>query len=164
MTKNIKFKWCCSVTEWWLTLQPHGLQHARLPCPSLSPRVCSHSCPLSRWYYLTISFPAAPFFFCLQSFPASVFSTRSALHIRWPKYRYQYQLQYQSFQWKFKVDFLLDWLVWSPCSPKDSQESSQFRSIRFFWPSAFFMFQWRLQNNSWTKGGKSMFFNRKIKI
>ena len=53
------------------SLQPHGLQHARFPCPSLSPRVCSDSCPLSQWCYLTISFSAAPFFFCLQSFPAS---------------------------------------------------------------------------------------------
>ena len=34
------------------------------------------------------------------------------------------QLQHQSFQWMFRVDFLLDWLVWSPCSPRDSQESS----------------------------------------
>ena len=34
------------------------------------------------------------------------------------------QLQHQSFQWIFKVDFLYDWLVWSPCSPRDSQESS----------------------------------------
>ena len=45
--------------------------HARLPCPSLSPKVCSGSCPLSRWCYLTISSSATSFFFCLQSFPAS---------------------------------------------------------------------------------------------
>ena len=37
----------CLVTKLYLTLPPHGLQHARLPCPSLSPRVCSNSCPLS---------------------------------------------------------------------------------------------------------------------
>ena len=36
------------------SLQPHGLQHARLPCPSLSPGVCSASCPLSQWCYLII--------------------------------------------------------------------------------------------------------------
>ena len=53
------------------SLQPHGLQHARLPCPSLSPGVCSNSCPLSQWCYLSISSSAAPFSFCLQSFPAS---------------------------------------------------------------------------------------------
>ena len=63
------------------------LQHARLPCPPLSPRVCSSSCPLSRWCYLTISSSAAPFSFCLQSFPASgCFPNESVLHIRWPKY------------------------------------------------------------------------------
>ena len=42
------------------------------------------------------------------------------------------QLQHQSFQWIFRVDFLYDWLVWSPCCPRDSQESSpapQFESI-----------------------------------
>ena len=53
------------------SLQPHGLQHPRLPCPSLSPRVCSNSCALTQLYYLTISFSVTPFFFCLQSFPAS---------------------------------------------------------------------------------------------
>ena len=53
------------------SLQPHRLQHSRLPCPSLSPGVCSHSCPSSQWCYLTISSSAAPFSFCYQSFPAS---------------------------------------------------------------------------------------------
>ena len=52
------------------SLQPHGLQHASLPCPSLSPAVCSNFCPLGRWCYLTISSSATPFF-CLQFFPAS---------------------------------------------------------------------------------------------
>ena len=51
-------------------LRPHQLQHARLLCLSLSPRICSNSCPLNWWCYLTISSPVAPFFFCLQSFPA----------------------------------------------------------------------------------------------
>ena len=52
-------------------LRPHGVQHVRLPCPSLPPRVCSYSCPLSWWCYLTISSSAALFSFCLQYFPAS---------------------------------------------------------------------------------------------
>ena len=51
------------------SLQPHGLQHTRLPCPSLSPGVCSSSCPLSCWCYLTISSSVVPFSFYLQSFP-----------------------------------------------------------------------------------------------
>ena len=53
------------------SLRPHGLQHARLPCPSLSPRVCSNSCPLSRRCYPAMSFSIAPFSSCPQSFPAS---------------------------------------------------------------------------------------------
>ena len=50
---------------------PQGLQHARLPCPSLSPRVCSHLCPLSWWCYLTISFSAASFSFLCSFFPST---------------------------------------------------------------------------------------------
>ena len=53
------------------SLRPHELQHASLPCPTISPGVCSNSCPLSRWCYLTISSSATPFSFCLQSSPAS---------------------------------------------------------------------------------------------
>ena len=51
------------------SLQPHGLQHARLPCPSLFPRACSNLCPLSWWCYPTIS--SSGFYFCLQPFSAS---------------------------------------------------------------------------------------------
>ena len=52
-------------------LWPHGLQHARLPCPSPSPGACSNSCPLSQWCHPTISSSAARLSSCLQSFPAS---------------------------------------------------------------------------------------------
>ena len=61
---------CCSVSKLCLTLQPHELQHARLPCPSLSPKVCSNSCPLTWWCHPTIS-SSVTLFFCLRSFPAS---------------------------------------------------------------------------------------------
>ena len=53
------------------SLQPHGLQHARPPCPSSTPRVYSNSCPLSQWCHQTISFSVVPFSSHLQSFPAS---------------------------------------------------------------------------------------------
>ena len=53
------------------SLQRHGLQHARLPCPSPTPRVCSNSCPKSSWCHPTISSSDVPFSSCLQSFPAS---------------------------------------------------------------------------------------------
>ena len=53
------------------SLQLHGLQHTRLPCPSLSPGACSDSCPLSQWCHPTISSSVVPFSSCPQSFPAS---------------------------------------------------------------------------------------------
>ena len=53
------------------SLRPHGLQHARLACPSPTPRACSNSCPLSQWCHPTISSSVIPFSSCLQSFPAS---------------------------------------------------------------------------------------------
>ena len=53
------------------SLPPCGLQHTRIPCPSICPRICSKSCPLSQWCHPTISFSFIPFFCCLQSFPAS---------------------------------------------------------------------------------------------
>ena len=71
-----KDKCCCgctvqfsSVTQSCLTL--HGLQHARLPCPSPMPRACSNSCALIQWCHPTISSSVVPFSSCLQSFPAS---------------------------------------------------------------------------------------------
>ena len=59
----------CSVV--WDSLRPLGLQHARLPCPTPTPGVCSNSCPSRKWYHPTISFSVVPFSSCLQSFPAS---------------------------------------------------------------------------------------------
>ena len=53
------------------SLQPHGLQHVRPPCPSSVPRIDSNSCPLSQWCHPTISSSVVPFSSCPQSFPAS---------------------------------------------------------------------------------------------
>ena len=53
------------------SLQPHGLQHTRLPCPSPSPRVSSNSCPLSQWGHSTTSSSVICFSSCFQSFPTS---------------------------------------------------------------------------------------------
>ena len=58
-------------TQLRLTPRPCELQHTRLPCPSLSPEVCSNSSPLSRWGHPTISSSVALFSSCPQSFPAS---------------------------------------------------------------------------------------------
>ena len=53
------------------SLWPHGLLHTRLPCPSLSPSVCSNLWPMNQWCHSTISSSVTPFSSCLQSLPAS---------------------------------------------------------------------------------------------
>ena len=63
------------------SLQPHGLQHSKPPCPSPTPRVYSNSCPSSRWCHPTISFSVVPFSSHLQSFPASESFQMSQLFI-----------------------------------------------------------------------------------
>ena len=65
--KNLQFS--CLVTS--SSLQPHGPQHVRLPCPSPAHGDCSHSCPLSRWCHPNISSSVTSFSSCLQPFPAS---------------------------------------------------------------------------------------------
>ena len=113
------------------SLLPHELQHARPPCPSPIPRVYPNSCSLSWWWHSTISSSVVPFSSCPQSFPASwSFKWVSSLHQ--VANVLEFQLQHQSFQWTPRTDFLQDGLVGSPCSPRDSQESSptpQFKGI-----------------------------------
>ena len=84
---------------------PHGLQHARLPCPSPTPEACSNSCPLSWWCHPIISSSVVPFSSCLQSSSASgslpgVSSSHQVAKVL------DLQLQHQSFQWIFRTDLL----------------------------------------------------------
>ena len=109
---------------------PHGLQHARLPCPLPTPRSCSNSCPLSWWCHPTIS---------SLSLPSPAFNlTQLQGLFQWVSSLHQVakvlklHLQHQFFQWIFRIDFLYYWLIWSLCCPKDSQESSpapEFESV-----------------------------------
>ena len=83
------------------------------------------------WCYLTISSSADLFSFCLQCFLSSK-SFQWVCSLHQVTKILETELQHQSFQWIFRIDFLWDWLVWSPCSLRDSQESSptpQFKSI-----------------------------------
>ena len=95
----------CSISRSVMSdsLRSHWLQHTRLPCPSLSSRVCSNSCPLSQWYLLTISSSVTCFSPYLQSFPGSFpmsqFFTSGGLSIG-------ASASPQSFQWIFRTDFL----------------------------------------------------------
>ena len=100
-----------SVAQSCPTLQPHGPQHTRLPCPSPTPGVYSNPCPLSWWCHPTISFSVVPFSSCLQSFPASrVFSNESVLHIRWPKYwSCSFSISLSN-EYSGLISFRMDWL------------------------------------------------------
>ena len=118
----------CSVVS--NSLRPPGLQHARLPCQSPTPRAYSNSCPPCWWWHPTISSSVIPFSSRLQYFPALGSFPMSRFFASGGPYGFQ--LQHQSFQWIFRTDFLQDGLVGSPCSPRNSQESSptpQFKSI-----------------------------------
>ena len=93
-----------SVTQSCLTRRPHGLQHARLPCPSPTPGAYSNSCPSSRWCHPTIS-SCRPLLLLPSIFPSiSVFFNESVLCIRWPKY------------WSFSFNIILPMNTqdWSP--------------------------------------------------
>ena len=69
------------------SLWPHGLQHARTPCPSPTPQACSDSCPLSRWCPSNHLILCRPLLLLPSIFPSiRVFSNDSALNIKWPKY------------------------------------------------------------------------------
>ena len=121
-----------SMTSYWVlfscsdvsdSLQPHEQQHARLPCPHHLPEF-AHT--YVHWVGDAIQpshppFPPSPPAFnlsqhqCLFQWVSSLHQVAKVLEL---------QLQHQSFQWIFTIDFLYDWLVWSPCCPRDSQESS----------------------------------------
>ena len=103
------------------SLRPHESQHARPPCPSPTPGVHSDSRPSSQWYHPAISssvIPLPPVFSLSrrQGFSQWVSSSHQVATVL--------ELQHQSFQWILRPDFLYSWLVGSPCSPRDSQESS----------------------------------------
>ena len=89
---------------------PHGLQHARLLCPSPTPRVYSNSCPLSWWCHPTMSSSVVPFSSCLRSFPASGSVPVSQFFTSVAKVL-EFQLQHHSFQWTpGLISFRMDWL------------------------------------------------------
>ena len=114
------------------SLQPHGLQHARPPCPSPTPGVYSNS------HVHWVSDAIQPIHPLSSPFPAAFNLSQHQHLFQWVSSSHQvvkvleFQLQHQSFQWIVRTDFLYDGVVGSPCSPRDSQESSptpQFKSI-----------------------------------
>ena len=92
------------------SLSPHALQHTRLPCPSLSPGVCSDSCPLSRQCHPSISFSVSPLLLLPSTFPSiRVFSNELVLRIRWPKYwSFSFSIS-PSNEYSRLISFRMDW-------------------------------------------------------
>ena len=102
---GISVSCCCSSLFSCCYFWPRGLQHASLPCPSLSPGVCSDSCQLSRWCCLAISSSATLFSFSFNlSQHQDLFQWVGSSH-QGTKVL-ELQLQEQSFQWMFRVYFL----------------------------------------------------------
>ena len=120
-----------SVAQMCPTLRPHEPQHARPPCPLPTPGVHPNPCPLSWWCHPTLSSSVVPFSYSPQSFPASGSFQKSQL----------FASGGQSIEVSASASVLpmntrdwspLGWTGWSPCSPRDSQESSptpQFKRI-----------------------------------
>ena len=125
------------------SLRPHRLQHTMVPCPSLTPRAYSNSCPSCRWCHSTISSSVVPFSSCLQFFPSiRVFSNESVLPIRWSKYwSFSFSISLSS-EYSGLISFRMDWmelLAVQGTLKSLLQHHSSKASI--LWHSAFFMVQ-----------------------
>ena len=105
-------------------LQPHELQHARPPCPSPTPGVHSNSCPSSWWCPSNHLILCCPLFLLPPISPSiRVFSNESTLRMRWRNTGVSALALF--LPRTPRADLLQNGLVGSPCSPRDSQESSQ---------------------------------------
>ena len=127
--RSVQFS--CSVVSG--SLRPHGLEHARPPCPSPAPGVYSNSCPSSRWCHPAISSSAIPFSSCPQSFPASGSFPMSQL-FPWGGQSIGVSASASVLSMNTQDWSPLGWTGWISLQSKglDSQESSptpQFKSI-----------------------------------
>ena len=122
-------------------LQPHGLQHTRLPCHSLSARICSNSCSLSRWCHPTTSYLCCLLLLLPLIFPSiRVFSNEAVLRIRWLKYwSFSFSISPSS-ERSGLISFRMDWLnllaVQGTLKSLLQQHSSKASILQY---SAFFM-------------------------
>ena len=122
------------------SLGPDELQQDRPPCPSRTPGVYPNPCPSSQWCHPTISFSVVPFSSCPQSFPSiRVFSNKSALRIRWPKYwSFSFNIS-PSNEHPGLISFRMDWFnllaVQGPLKSLLQHHSSK---ASILWHSAFF--------------------------
>ena len=120
------------------SLRPHGLQHARPPCPSPTARVYPNSCPSSQWCHPTISSSVVPFSSCLQSFPASGSSQVSQLFTSSGQTALASVLPMNTQEWSFRMDWLGLLGVQGTLKSLLHHHSSKPSIV---WHSAFFMIQ-----------------------
>ena len=111
------------------SLQPHGLQHYRLPSPSPSPGACLNSCPLSWWCHPAISSPVIPFSSCPQSFPAPGSFSMSQFFASGGQSTGTSALS-SLFPMNIHDWFPLGWTGLISCSPRNLQESSPTRQLK----------------------------------
>ena len=126
MKKEVQFRHSVMSGSLW----SHGLQQARLHCPSPTPVACSNSSPSSWWCHPTVSSSVIPFS-CLQSFPASG-SFKTSQFFTIGDQIIGALAPASVLPMNTKDWFPLGWTGWTPCSPRDSQESSptpQFKNI-----------------------------------
>ena len=120
----------------------HGLQHARFPCPSTTPRASSNSCPSSWWCHPTISSSVVPFSPCLQSFPASGYFLMSQFFASVGQSTGA-SASTSVLPMNIQDWFPLGWTGWISFRPSDSQESSPTSQSKasILWHPAFLMVQ-----------------------
>ena len=141
--------WICKLVQFSCSvisnsLQPHGLQHARPPCPSPIPGVYANSCPWSQWCHPTISSIVAPS-------PSAFNHSQHQGLFKWVKSSHQVakvlEFQHQSFQWTPRTDLLQNGLVESILV--ESSPTPHFKSINSLALSLIYAKK-RFLSNSWT--------------
>ena len=124
------------------SLQSLGLQHARLPCPWLSPGVCSNSCPLSQWCHRTHLILCHPLLFPPSIFPSiKVFPKESVLCIRWPKYWSSSFSISPSNEYSGLISFRINWFALAVQGTLKSLLQHHSSKASILWCSAFFRIQ-----------------------
>ena len=154
------------------SLRPHGLQHARLSCPSPTPGAYSNLCPLSQWCHPTISILNCLLLFLPSIFPRIMVSSNElVLRIRWPKYwSFSFSIR-TSNEYSGLISFRMDWLDLHAVQ-ETLKSLPQYHNSKasILWCSAFFVVQLShpymttgkmIALTRWTFVGKvmSLFFN-----
>ena len=123
------------------SLWPHGLQHARLPCPSPTPRACSNLCPSNQWCHPTSSSSVVPFSSCLPSFPASGSLPRGQFFTSGGQC-IEVSASESALPMNIQDWFLLGWTGWIPLQSKELSRVFSNTTVQKhqFLGAAFFLF------------------------